>query len=291
MIQFVDPKSDIAFKKIFGNEQKTEILISFLNAVLRLSGEREIAEIEILNPYQAPRLENLKYTLLDIRARDKRGITFIVEMQVERVAAYKKRFVYYTSQAYVSQIERATDYPRLNQVIFIGILDFHAFSGTSYLTRHVIMDDQACTQEIEDLEFHFIELPKFTKSEAELETMLEKWVYFIKHAPDLSVVPASADTPPLRAAYEVANRFGWSREEMELYDYWSMKEQDERGAIQIAAEEAEHRGIQQGIQQGVQQERITIAHALLQQGTDPSVVASVTGLTPAEVAAIQDEGA
>jgi hypothetical protein len=32
-MQFADVKNDIAFRKIFGNETKTEILISFLNAV------------------------------------------------------------------------------------------------------------------------------------------------------------------------------------------------------------------------------------------------------------------
>ena len=88
-MKFVNPKNDVAFKKIFGNEQKSEILISFLNAVLNLTGEKEIQAIKILNPYQAPKIEALKYTLLDVRAKDKRGVTFIVEMQVERVAGLR----------------------------------------------------------------------------------------------------------------------------------------------------------------------------------------------------------
>ena len=80
---FVNPKNGVAFKKIFGNEQHKEILISFLNAVLNLHGVHEIADLTILNPYQAPKLAELKYTLLDVRAIDKRGVTFIVEMQIE----------------------------------------------------------------------------------------------------------------------------------------------------------------------------------------------------------------
>ncbi len=84
-MRFVDPKNDLAFKKIFGDENRKEILISFLNAVLDLKGVHEISSIEILNPYQSPKIDMLKYTVLDIRAVDKRGITFIVEMQVEEI--------------------------------------------------------------------------------------------------------------------------------------------------------------------------------------------------------------
>ncbi|MCP4131705.1 MAG: transposase, partial [bacterium] len=79
-MEFVGIKTDIAFKKVFGNENKREILISFLNSVLGLDGVHEIKTITILNPYQAPKLEGLKETILDIRAVDKRGVTFIVEM-------------------------------------------------------------------------------------------------------------------------------------------------------------------------------------------------------------------
>ncbi len=236
-MRFVNPKNDVAFKKIFGDENHKDILISFLNAVLNLQGVHEIADLTILNPYQAPKLEALKYTLLDVRAIDKRGVTFIVEMQVEQVAGYQKRFLYYGAKAYAGQIERGDDYPQLNQVIFIGILDFVGFEGENYLTRHLILNQETKKQEIDGIEFNFIELPKFTKQEHELTSLLDKWVYFLKHASDLEVIPESADTSSLKAAYEVAERFRWSRDELEIYDYWGIKAQDERG-IAIAAEAA-----------------------------------------------------
>ena len=233
-IKFVNPRNDVAFKKIFGNEEHKEILISFLNAVLDLTGEKEIQEIELLNPYQAPRIEALKYTLLDVRAKDKRGVTFIVEMQVEHVEGLRKRFTYYASKAYISQIERGQDYPKLNQVIFIGILDFNEFDTRHYLTRIQCLNTETYQQELKDLEFNFLELPKFTKQEHELETILEKWIFFLKHADELEVIPESADIVALRAAYDIANQFSWTKEELDVYDYWGIKEQDERGAIQFA---------------------------------------------------------
>ena len=133
-MNFADPKSDIAFKKVFGNENKTEILISFLNAVLDLRGEHAIAEITILNPYQAPKISLLKESNLDVRAKTRGGVTFIVEMQVEKQDYFAKRALYYSAKAYVAQIARAEQYPKLNQVIFIGIMDFRLFETLDYLS-------------------------------------------------------------------------------------------------------------------------------------------------------------
>lgn len=246
-MKFVNPKNDIAFRKIFGNENKKEILISFLNAALDLKNEKEIKEIEILNSYQAPKIESLKYTLLDIRAKDKRNVSFIVEMQIENVAGYKKRFLYYTSKAYTSQIERGEDYPKLNQVIFIGILDFIAFEGTDYITRHLILNNKTYKQEIVDFEFNFIELPKFTKKEHEVKTVIDKWIFFIKNAADLDIMPANADFHEIQEAYEEASKFKWTKEELEVYDYWSIRTQDERGAIELAHQ----KGIEKGREEDV----------------------------------------
>ena len=283
-MKFVNPRNDVAFKKIFGNEEHHEILISFLNAVLDLSGDKEIQEIELLNPYQAPRIEALKYTLLDVRAKDKRGVTFIVEMQVERVPGLRKRFAYYAAKTYVSQIERGEDYPKLNQVIFIGILDFEEFDTPHYLTRLQILNTQTYQQEITDLDFTFIELPKFSKREAELATVLEKWVYFLKQADTLEVVPASADFVPLREAYEIANQFGWSRDELEVYDYWSIRAQDERGRAQLAIEEAVQAAVKETAEKTRGEEKRSAACKMLADGLEPAVIMKYTELSAEDIA-------
>ena len=273
-MKFVNPKNDVAFKKIFGSEDKTDILIAFLNAVLGLTGQKAIQAVQILNPYQTPKLETLKMTILDVKATDKRGVTFIVEMQIEHTAGAKKRFTYYTAKAYVSQIERGEDYPKPNQVIFIGILDFKLFEqNESYLSRHQILDRETCKQELKDLEFNFIELPKFKKKADEVETVLDKWVYFIKHADDLEVMPAHVgDEPALQSAYQVANQFGWSQEDIEAYEYRGIKIQDARGALQLAE------------QRGRLAERYETARKMLAKGYAPAEITALTGLSSADLA-------
>ena len=83
-MKFADPKNDLAFKKIFGNENHKNILISFLNAVLDFKDEKEIVEVSLVNPYQVPRIPDLKETILDIKATNRSGENFIVEMQKKR---------------------------------------------------------------------------------------------------------------------------------------------------------------------------------------------------------------
>ncbi len=163
----------------------------------------------------------------------------------------------------------------MNQVIFIGILNFNAFESKGYQSRHLILNLETKDQDLSDIEFNFIELPKFKKKEAELTTMLEKWIYFLKHASDLQVMPENTDAVDLKAAYDIAERFRWSRDDLEVYDYLSMKVQDERGALVVA----ERRGEKRGIEQGDKAARIATARVMLADGLDAAIITKYTGLT------------
>lgn len=286
-MQFVNPKNDVAFKKIFGNDQHKEVLIGFLNAVLDLRGPKAIQQVQILNPYQAPKLEFLKYTLLDVKATDSRGIHFIVEMQVENISGIRQRFQYYAARSYSNQLQRGEDYPRLNQVIFIGILNFVEFSNSHYLSRHLLMNCETQVQELQDLEFNFLELPKFTKEAHQLHTHLDKWVFFLKHASDLDVIPSHADTVALQTAYDIANRFQWTPQELEVYEYWGMKAQDERGKQELALQKGLAQGRTEGREQGREEERVATARRMLVDGLSIAVVAKYTGLSVEQVGGLK----
>ena len=102
-MKFANPKNDIAFKKIFGDENKTEVLISFLNSVLDFKDKRQIKSVTLTNPYQLPNIEELKETILDIKATNQNEETFIIEMQKKGGTNFTKRSLYYTSKSYVNQ--------------------------------------------------------------------------------------------------------------------------------------------------------------------------------------------
>jgi len=252
-MKFVDIKNDIAFRKIFGNENKKEILISFLNAVLELPKGKKIKKVEIKNPFQMPEIKGLKSSILDVRATDERHISYIVEMQVEEFDGFDKRVQYYTAKQYSSQISKGDDYPQLNQVIFIGILDYTFFmDDNDYITRHRTINVKTQKSTLNGLEYNFIELTKFTKELKNCITLVDKWIYFIKNAPNLDVIPADVEDAGLKHAYEDADRHNWTQDELDAYHYAEMRRQDEKGKIELAVKKGIEKGIEKAVEKAVE---------------------------------------
>lgn len=238
-MKFVDVKNDVAFRKIFGNEKKTKILLSFLNAALQLEGHDQIVQVTILNPYQLPRIAGEKATIIDVRAVDQRGRSFIVEMQVAAVSGFDKRVQYYVSRDYSMQIDSGDDYLKLRPTIFIGILDFAYFETEDYLSHHLILDEKTLEHRLKDMRFCFLELPKFHKEAHELTAPIEKWTYFLKNAETLTVIPDNVSDEGLLEAYNDADKHNWSKEDLIQYDNYLIHVQDERGRIQFVEEQRE----------------------------------------------------
>ena len=309
-MQFADVKNDIAFRKIFGNENRKGILISFLNAVLEFQGRDIIVKIDILDPYQLPKLNNRKVTIIDVKATDQSGKTYIVEMQVVDKEAFDKRVLYYCSKAYTDQINRGDFYRQLKPVIFIGILNFSLTINKNFISRSQIRDIETGQQTIGDLEFTFIELPKFVLTEDKLETLTEKWIYFIKNAESLKIVPNNVDDIGLQNAYQDANQHTWTKEELAAYDYVFMREADERGrfekAVRIATEKATKettkrvekettervaketaQRVEKETAQRVEKEtHLETAKKMKVKGIDVKAIADITGLTVAEISTL-----
>ena len=267
VMKFADIKNDIAFRKIFGNQNKKEILISFLNAILDFDDKHRITDVTILNPYQLPKFRDGKATIIDVKAKDEQGREFIVEMQVADALGFSKRVLYYSSQGYVSQIEREEFYDKLKPTVFVGILDFEISKNQNYISRHRILDVETGERVIEDMEFNFIELPKFTKKREDIKTLVEKWVFFIKEAENLEVMPEGIDDFGLKTAFEEANIQAWSKEEIEAYNYAGIRETGDR----LRIEKAERNSI------------IKIAKQMKQKSMDRNVISEITGLSSDEV--------
>lgn len=255
-MKFIDPRIDFAFKKIFGSEDAKDILISFLESLLGLEGDRCIAELTILDPFLAPKIKELKYSVLDVKCRDHRGISYIVEMQIQKTAAFLKRIQYNAAKAYVHQIERGEDYPKLNQVIAVTITDFALFEGFDHcVSRHESRETVTGETFLQEILHYFIELPKFTKPLEELIAVLDQWIYFIKFAGTLEAIPDKIRVEPIRHAFEKAMVANMTAEEYEYYEKAGIAITDAQGAVQLAREE--------GRQEGRRAEAVAVLRRLL----------------------------
>lgn len=272
-MKFVDITNDIAFRKIFGNENRKEVLISFLNAVLLLGSDKKIVTVEILTPYQLPTLKGGKVTIVDVKAKDENQKTYIVEMQVAEVDGFDKRVLYYASKSYSSQIDRGDLYETLNPIFFIGILDFEITQNPDYISRHKIVDIETGENLIADIEFNFIELPKFIKKENELNSIIDQWIYFIKNAENLNVIPDNINDEGLKNAYEDADKHNWTKMELDAYDNVFMREQDDRGRWTLATKKTLE----------------NVAKNFIKSGISIEIIAQNTGLTIEQVKKLQSD--
>jgi predicted transposase/invertase (TIGR01784 family) len=273
-MRFVDVTNDIAFRRIFGNENKTKILISFLNAILRFEGGERIVEVEIINPYQLPRIAGEKASIIDVRAKDERGRQFVVEMQVASVKGFSKRVQYYAARDYSMQIDSGDKYHLLKPTFLIGILDFKHFECEKYLSNHATLDEETYENVLDDIKYTFIELPKFKLKADELKTLIEKWVFFIKEAENLDVIPENTDDEGLIEAYKDADKHSWKKEELVAYDNAFIAERDEIGRLELAEEK------------GQLKERIKAVIGLHLNGIPISIIAKSFNITETEVTQI-----
>ncbi len=276
---YINPKTDFAFKKIFGSKQSTDILISFLNAILYQS-RPIIEDLEILDPYQAPRIKGIKDSYLDVKATIVGNKTVIIEMQVLNVLGFEKRVLYNAAKAFSIQLNVGEDYTLLNPVIALTITDFEMFSeNPKVISRYKLKEQDDLTDYSDDIELVFVELPKFNKPLNELETIADKWLYFLRSANQLEEVPSSLESiPAINHAFSVAKQSKLTRKELEVLEKREIFIHDSRNAILKARQE----GRQEGEAIGAKQRALAIARQLLDV-LDIETISQKTGLSVEEI--------
>lgn len=283
---FINPRTDFAFKKIFGSDRSRNILISFLNGIL-YDGQPTIQDLTILNPYQSPRIRGVKDTYLDVKAQLDTGKTVIIEMQVLNVEGFEKRILYNAAKSYSIQLDKGQNFALLNPVIALTITDFEMFPDLDgFLSRFVLKEkDYLLDYPVDDLELVFVELPKFQRQLGDLRSLADRWIYFLRHAQTLEIVPETLQSvPELEEAFEIANQANLNREELEELEHQVIFIHDQRNAIVKATKQ----GLQQGLQQGKQATQRSIAQRLLPM-LDDAAIAQTTGLSIADVAQLRQE--
>ena len=286
-MQFMNPITDFAFKKIFGGAESHDILLSFLNAVLDFKSPYRIKEVRIEDPYLAPPIKGVKESFVDVRAVDEQGRHFIIEMQVLPVANFEQRVLYNACKKYAGQISSGEDYRLLNDVIALTITDFVMFEHTGVVSKFRLRDETG-HEYSDDVELIFVELPKFTKTEAELENMLDKWVYFLRFAKRMQSIPTKlSQEKPIEHAFAIANRAQLTPQELEAQERREMFIQDQRGVVEYAVETSMAKGFAKGIEQGIEQgkraERIALAQNLRNMGMSDDAIATAIGISLAQL--------
>jgi len=285
-MNFLDVKTDFAFKKVFGSADSKDILLSFLNAVIEFPQQQKIKDLTIVDPYSIPMLKGMKDTFVDVKAVLDNDTQVIIEMQVLNHEGLEKRILYNAAKNYSIQLKKGNAYELLNPVIALTITDFLFFPNNEHLISNFkLIEKNRFIEYADDIELIFIELPRFTKSEQELQTLQDKWLYFIQNAGSLEYIPHDIDKE-IQKAFDIANEANLGEEELELQH----KKKDwiyiQKSSIELATKQGLKQGMQQGLEQGLEQgskqEKINIAKQLIGL-LDNKTIAEKTGLSLLEV--------
>ena len=290
-MQFLDVKTDYAFKKVFGSIDSKDILISFLNALIYNESKIKIKDLTIVDPYNIPMIKGVKDTFVDVKALLNDDTTVIIEMQVLNHKGFEKRILYNAAKNYSIQLNKAEDYHLLNPVIALTIVDFNMFEeNDNIINRFKLIEKETFINYNDDIELVFIELPKFKNSIEELKNIKDEWIYFVKNAGSLEYIPKNLDKA-IQNALENINEANMSKDELEAQhkrkEFISIQrlailKADEDG-FEKGLEKGLEKGIEQGIEQGRVEERKQLIINAYRNGTPTNIISSFVDMSEEDI--------
>jgi predicted transposase/invertase (TIGR01784 family) len=292
----INPKVDIAFKKIFGVEENKDLLISLINSIV--SAQDQVKDITLLNPYNPQNFKSDKLSILDVKAIGHNGKRFNIEIQISDEADYDKRALYYWAKLYTEQLKAGQDYSKLSKAIGIHILNFTSIpNGEKYHNVFHIKEKDTDLLYFKDLELHTIELTKFSSNEDEkledivckVKTALDMWLAFLTRHELLErdKLPARLNDANLQKALDVLNIMNFSYEEKEAYEdhlKWLRIEANTLHKYeQKGREEGRIEGRKEGRVEGETKKAIEMALVMLNENEPIAKIIKYTNLTTQEI--------
>lgn len=273
--RYINPYTDFGFKMLFGTEMNKELLISFINSLL--SGKEVIRDLTYLNTEHLGTSEADRRAVFDVYCENERGEKILIEMQRGEQQFFKDRSLYYATFPIREQGEKGEWDYRLKAVYVIGILNFKFDSEDDNYFHHEVQLMDVCTKQVfyDKLTFIYLEMPKFNKSEDELVTMFDKWLFVLRNLSRLMARPAALQDRIFTRLFEAAEIAKFTKEQYEAYEESLKVYRDWQNTI-VTAE-------QKGMAKGRMEQNIANARSMKLAGLDYEIISQVTGLSKDEI--------
>ncbi len=275
--RYINPYTDFGFKKLFGTELNKDLLISFLNALFNGS-KKEITDVQYLNGEHLGDGYGDRRAVFDVYCMTEDGSRFIVEMQKAEQAYFKDRSVYYATYPIREQAPKGHWDYHLEDVYTVGLLNFtfpeNEYPADSYVHEVKLKDTEDNHVFYDKLTFIYLEIPKFNKTEAELITMFDKWMYALHNLSRLMERPQALQERIFKHLFEQSEIARFDEKERREYqesvkDYWdyysTMKTAHKKGKAEGHMEDARR---------------------MKAKGFAIEDIVEITGLTPEEIEAL-----
>jgi len=291
--KYLNPFTDYGFKKLFGEEPNKDLLLDFLNELLK-EEQGEIVSIQYLKNEHLGNTPLDRKAIFDLYCENERGEKFIVEIQKTKQKFFKDRTVYYSTFPITEQAKQKSDWDfELNAVYTIAILDFVFDNEDSQPNKYrydVKLSDIETNKVFYDkLTFIYLEMPKFNKTLEQLETRFDKWLYVIKNLHKLERIPENLQEKIFEKLFEVAEVAQFSQEELMSYEDSLKYYRDLKNSLDTKFEEGKEEGIKEGREEGIKEGIMSTAINLLKMNLPISQISEATGFSEQEILKIKEE--
>jgi len=286
--RYINPFTDYGFKKLFGEEPNKDLLLDFLNELLR-EEQGEILSLTYLKSEHLGASELDRKAIFDLYCENERGEKFIVELQKSKQNFFKDRSLYYATFPIREQAKRNDWSYELKAVYTVAILDFvfdeDKHQPDKYRYDVKLSDIETKKVFYDKLTFIYLEMPKFNKTIDELETRFDKWLYVIRNLPRLDRVPEKLQERVFEKLFEAAEIAKFTPVQVRSYEDSLKYYRDLKNSLDTAFDE----GKEEGVELGERQKAIEVVHKSLDLGLDVATISRITGLSVEEIEQIRQE--
>ena len=283
--------NDYLFKLLLGSEENKACLQDFLECVLDIPADT-IVDLELLDKELAKDTITDKTGILDVKLRLKDGTTIDIEIQNSWSAEFIPRTLFYWSKMYLEGFQEGEPYTSLTKCITINLIS-QGFNLNHKVHSAYSILEQNTHQPLTDLmEIHFLNLSAaqkygIQKNPIEKRQKLLNWLQFIETDSSEVRKMLATTSPILQMLNEKIDVLSLNPEERKLYESRMKLKSDIATISEAQFKAGAEWGIAEGEARGSRQAKLETAKNLLNIGLSRENIAKATGLSRAEVEAIQ----
>ena len=313
--------TDFGFKRIFGTDPNKDLLINFLNSLF--DGEEVIKDVKYLNSENVGDVYTERKAIFDVYCENEQGEKFIVEMQNAYQTYFKDRSLFYSTFPIREQAPKGSDWNFcLKKVYVVALLNYkmsdEAFDSTDTIHTIALMDTKTNKVFNAKLMFKYVEVGRFDKTDEELTSLSDKWMYVLKNLSRLDNRPSSLREKIFTKLFDAAAIARFSPNELREYEDSLKAYRDIKNSLDTAKEEGRAEGREEGRAEGREEGRAEgreegrkegraegreegraegreegraegiamVAKMMYAKGIDVDVIASMTGMTIDKIKAL-----
>ena len=292
--RYISLLTDFGFKRIFGTAPNKDLLINFLNCLF--DGRKVIKDIMYLNSEHFGEIQSARKAIFDVYCEDENGKKFIVEMQNAYQEFFKDRALFYSTFPIREQAKKGSDWDfNLTNIYTVALLNFdlkdEAFDADKICHTVKLCDIETNKVFYHKLDFIYVEIAKFKKTEDELETLYDKWLYVLKNLSRLENRPKALVDKVFDRLFEEAEIARFTPTELREYEDSLKAYRDIKNSLDTAKREGVAEGIEigreegraEGRAEGEQSKAIDIAKNLKSMGFSIADIIKATGLSEDDI--------